>query len=462
MKSEYIVIIDPAHGGNDFGQDYNNFQEKDYCLYISTNLANSLRYQHITTNLTRNTDSTLNPTDRIKKINSLLIKNKTIIISIHSHFDNSNATIINSINDNTNLKDLIYEELKNNNINVTVPTTRILPANWKQDYYYIQREINNIPTIIINFYYDINNPTNNYKAIITSITNAIKTYINNNDTRYTYTVKKGDSLYSIANKNNTTVDEIKQLNNLTSNLLSIGDILELPDLYETKNYFLYTVLKNDNLYAIARKYNTTVNEIKKLNNLTSNNLSINQILKIPLTSEDNEIIIPEYQIYIVKSGDSLYKIAKKFNTTVDKIMKTNYLSTTNLSIGQQLKIETKTTPITEIEECIGDENLYNEDTTTYIVKSGDSLYSIAKKFNTTVNDIIKANNLISTSLVINQVLTIPNSNNKIIYTVEKGDSLYSIAKKFNTTVANIINDNNLTSNLLSIGQILTIKGEKYE
>lgn len=413
MKKEYIIIIDPAHGGNDFGQDYNNFHEKDYCLYISNYLNDNLNHQKITTVLIRTSDTTLNPINRIKKINNLLTNNKAIIISIHSHFDKNTTTIINSINDYSNLKDLIYEELKNNNINVTAPTTRILPANWKQDYYYIQREINNIPTIVINCYYDINNPTNNCKTITASITNAIKTYINNNHYRYTYTVKKGDSLYSIASKNNTTVNEIKQLNNLTSNLLSIGDILELPDLYETKNYFLYTIQKNDNLYAIARKYNTTVNEIKKLNNLTSNNLSINQILKIPLTSEkDTEIIIPEYQIYTVKSGDSLYKIAKNFNTTVDKIMKTNYLSNTNLSIGQKLKIETKTTPITEIEECIGDENLYTEDIITY--------------------------------------------------TVKKGDNLYSIAKKFNTTVQNIINDNNLTSNLLSIGQILTIKGDKYE
>ena len=142
-------------------------------------------------------------------------------------------------------------------------------------------------------------------------------------------------------------------------------------------------------------------------------------------------------------------------------MKTNSLGTTNLSIGQVLKIETKTTNVSEIEECLGDPALYEEDTTTYVVQKGDNLYKIAGKFNVSVNDIAKSNNLISTSLIIGQVLTIPNNNSskkEIIYTVKAGDSLYKIAQKFNTTVNNIINDNNLKSNLLSIGQTLIIKG----
>lgn len=464
MKNEYTVIIDAAHGGNDPGANYNNFHEKDYCLYMANYLVNMFNNEKIITKLTRDTDTTLEANNRILKINDMLKNNnKTIIISIHSHFDNINTIITNSIIDDTNLANLIYEELKNNNIDTNPPTTRILPANWSEDYYYIQREIKHKPTIVLNCYYNMSNPTNNCKSFATAIVNAVKKYINDNDTRYSYTVKSGDSLYSIASKNNTTVNEIKSLNNLTSNLLSIGQILEIPDLYETKNYFLYTVKKNDNLYAIARKYNTTVAEIKSLNNLTSNNLSINQVLKIPLKKDsDNEIIISEYQTYTVQKGDSLYTIAKKFNTTVDNIMKTNSLGTTNLSIGQVLKIETKTTNVSEIEECLGDPALYEEDTTTYVVQKGDNLYKIAGKFNVSVNDIVKSNNLISTSLIIGQVLTIPNNNNsskkEIIYTVKAGDSLYKIAQKFNTTVNNIINDNNLKSNLLSIGQTLIIKG----
>ena len=90
----------------------------------------------------------------------------------------------------------------------------------------------------------------------------------------------------------------------------------------------------------------------------------------------------------------------------------------------------------------------------YTVKKGDSLYSIANKYNTTVSEIINLNNLKNNNLSINQQLKIPNKNN--FYIVKKGDSLYSIAKKFNTSIENIKNKNNLKSNLLAVGQELII------
>ena len=143
----------------------------------------------------------------------------------------------------------------------------------------------------------------------------------------TYTVKSGDTLYGIANKYNTTVDKIKSLNNLTSNTLSIGQVLKIP-LQTSTNTSTYTVKSGDTLYGIANKYNTTVDEIKKLNNLTSNTLSIGQELKIPGNSD--------YITYTVKSGDTLYSIAREFGTTVSAITSLNNLATTALSIGQKL------------------------------------------------------------------------------------------------------------------------------
>ena len=305
-------------------------------------------------------------------------------------------------------------------------------------------------------------------CLINQIVSSILEYINESDLRYSYTVKKGDSLYLISKQTNTSVDNIKKENNLVSNTLQIGQILEIPEAStSTKRYFSYTVKSGDNLYQIARKYGTTLQEIKNLNNLVSNLLSVGQTLKIPITiEEDTTITIPEYEIYTVKKGDSLYTIAKKFNTTVNEIMKTNSLGSTTLSINQQLKIKTKSSNLTTVLECIGDPNLYEEkeEATTYIVKKGDSLYLIAKRFNTTVNEIIKLNNLKSTSLSINQELKIPNTSSStglenISYTVKKGDSLYSIAKQFNTTVNKIKDKNNLTTNSLNIGQVLIIERE---
>ena len=146
-----------------------------------------------------------------------------------------------------------------------------------------------------------------------------------------YTIVKGDTLYSIAKKYNTTIDEIKSLNNLTNNNLTIGQILRIP-VSGQNNFTNYTVDKGDTLYSIAKKYNTTIDEIKSLNNLTNNNLTIGQILRIPVGSQNNFIN------YTVAKGDTLYSIAKKYNTTVKQLKNTNNLTTDTLSIGQILKI----------------------------------------------------------------------------------------------------------------------------
>lgn len=88
------------------------------------------------------------------------------------------------------------------------------------------------------------------------------------------------------------------------------------------------------MYSIARSNNTTASILTSINNLTSNNLSIGQQLKIPISSNTST----STTAYTVKSGDSLYSIAKKFNTTVDSIKKKNNLTSNNLSIGQKLNI----------------------------------------------------------------------------------------------------------------------------
>ena len=95
-----------------------------------------------------------------------------------------------------------------------------------------------------------------------------------------YIVKRGDTLYSIAKANNISVDTIVSDNSLTSNTLNIGQVLKIPISNNTNNTIKYTVKSGDNLYSIAKKYNTTTNDIKKKNNLSSNVLSIGQTLNI--------------------------------------------------------------------------------------------------------------------------------------------------------------------------------------
>lgn len=95
-----------------------------------------------------------------------------------------------------------------------------------------------------------------------------------------YVVQAGDSLWLIARRYGTTVDELIRLNGLTSDLLNIGQVLRIPS-SPSAPYFEYTVQAGDTLWALARKYDTTVNEIKSLNGLTNDMLRIGQILRIP-------------------------------------------------------------------------------------------------------------------------------------------------------------------------------------
>ncbi|MDD4407208.1 MAG: LysM peptidoglycan-binding domain-containing protein [Bacilli bacterium] len=146
-----------------------------------------------------------------------------------------------------------------------------------------------------------------------------------------YTVTFGDTLYSIARMFNTTIEVIKSANNLTSNILSIGQKLIIPEgILEEKKY---TVKFGDTLYSIARTFNTSIEAIKTANNLTSNILSIGQELIIPSLETD---ISEGSSTYIVKAGDTLWSIANTNKMTVDELKKINNLQSNLLTVGQKL------------------------------------------------------------------------------------------------------------------------------
>ena len=220
-----------------------------------------------------------------------------------------------------------------------------------------------------------------------------------------YIVKRGDSLYSIASKYNTSVLELMRLNNLTSNNLTIGQQLLIPiNVDDNSDYIIYSVKVGDNLYSIAKKNDVSVLELKTLNNLSSDLLSIGQRIKIPIKDSDNNI--NDYDIYTVKSGDTLYKIANMFGMSVDSLIDINNLTSSNLTIGENLKvIKNYYSDIPLGAKCYG--NGYQETKyLTYTVKSGDNLYNIAKKYNTSVESILELNSLNNSNLSIGQVLKI--------------------------------------------------------
>ncbi|MBQ7105125.1 MAG: LysM peptidoglycan-binding domain-containing protein [Bacilli bacterium] len=347
---------------------------------------------------------------------------------------------------------------------------RVLPENTSQDYYYIMRETPNTTSLLIEYGF-IDNPNdlaklqNNLDDYVEAVVRAVSNYIgidyippggsvdndNNNDNNMnTYTVQRGDTLYSIALRYGVSVDDLINYNNLSNSNLSIGQVLFIPNNFDndfddeldndfnTNNPTTYLVKPGDNLYLIATNYGVNVADIINLNNLSSTILVPGQVLLIPNSTS--------YTTYIVKKGDTLYGIGLSYGVSVDEIKSLNNLTSNNLSIGQELLIPTDKT-ITETNYEV------------YTVVSGDTLYSIALRYGVSVNDIKSLNNLTSNNLSIGQRLQIPlkeTTSSNFIYTVKRGDTLYGIANSFGISVSDIINLNNLSSNNIFIGQELLI------
>ena len=449
------VIIDPGHGGTDSGATGNNLLEKDYNLLISKYMYDRFKELGVPVAITRESDTTLSPTDRV---NTILNKfgNSSDVILISNHVNSGGgegAEVIYALRNRDTLAKRILENIGAAGQETRKYYQRRLPSDTSKDYYFIHRNTGNLEPLIVEYGFiddtkDVEFLKENYKELAEAVISAVANYIGvpytppEGITTNTYVVQKGDSLYSIANKLGTTVSELKKENNLTTNTLQIGEVLRIPtkEIYEEEEN-VYIVQKGDTLYSVAMANNTTVDELKKANNLTSNILSTGQLLKIP------SALLPE-STYIVKKGDSLYSIANKYNTTVDELKRINNLTSNILSIGQVLKL-----PSDKVSDVEKEENTIN-----YTVQKGDSLYSIARKYSTTIDKIKDLNNLTTNLLSIGQVLLIPTDTNlETTYTVQKGDSLYSIAKKYDTTVDRLKQLNNLKSNLLSIGQILIVR-----
>ena len=324
------VIIDPYRGGKDTGKNYSNQYEKNILLEMSRYMATAFAKKNIDTELVRNTDVSLTDDERNSIINEL--KNKSDLIIQNRISDNNEFNIIYPLRSDDTLPSLISTSLETNDININKYFQRRLPTDTILDYYSVIRNTNPNETIIFEYPYK-----KNYEKTIDIIVDTIVKYLT---TGKIYTVIKGDSLYKIAQKYHITVDELKKLNNLSSSNLTIGMKLKIPVSSSTTNNeemspstktYTYQVKKGDTLYQIAKKNNTSVAKLKKLNNLSSNTLTIGQTLLIPSSEE-------EYFIYTVVKGDTLYQIAKKNNTTIDEIKKLNNLTTNTLKIDQKIKI----------------------------------------------------------------------------------------------------------------------------
>ncbi|SEU10039.1 peptidoglycan endopeptidase LytF/peptidoglycan endopeptidase LytE [Salinibacillus kushneri] len=280
-----------------------------------------------------------------------------------------------------------------------------------------------------------------------------------------YQVSAGDNLWKLSRNFQTSVDEIKRANNLTSDAVYVNQSLIIPKA-------MHTVMPGESLTTLAKKYDTTVDGMKEVNHLNSDLIRVGQILIIPAIVSSQSARSPEKSTsYTVMSGDSLWGIANRYDVSVNAIKSANDLTSNVINVGQTLTI-----PGGNAEEVSAPTTVPSTDNIQYKITSSDTLWSIAQTYGVEVDAIRSSNNLESAPLHIGQTLIIPKDEKAISvpavapvketernsYKVQSGDTLYGIARAYHTTVDKIKKANNLNTNTLTIGQILTIPSSQTD
>lgn len=398
------IVIDAGHGGADPGAISNGLYEKDLNLKAAQYMKKRLQELNIPVTLIRDEDETLGREERIKRILNAYGNDPNVIL-ISNHINaggGEGAEIVYALRNEPTLANLILNNIGEAGQIKRKVYQRRLPENPNKDYYFIIRDTANLESLLIEYGFIDNkqdalklenNLLDYVEAVVEALAEYTNTPYNQPEIENYYVVKKGDTLYKIANKYNITVEELKKINNLLSDNLNIGQKLII---FENINLpsNIYIVEKGDTLYSIASAYGISIEELKRLNGLTTNGIYIGQELIVPTADID----LPEppqqdtnYINYTVVKGDSLWKISQKFDVTIPQIIELNNLKGETLQIGSILKI-----PVSYVE-------LPNK----YIVKKGDTLWSIAKENNISISELKSINNLETNLLSVGQELIIP-------------------------------------------------------
>lgn len=397
----YKVVVDAGHGGVDPGAVYGGLQEKDLTLRAAKYMYDRFNDLGVPVKLTRSEDETLPKKERVNRIlDAFGNRDDVIVISNHINAGGGDgAEVVYALRNKDTLAKSVLNNIAKEGQNIRSYYQRRLPSDPTKDYYFIHRETGKTQPLLVEYGFidspkdDIAQLQNNLEDYVEAVVKAVTDYIGvpykaPGVSDNVYVVKNGDSLYSIANKFGVSVESLKSINGITGNLINVGQRLVIPSDAGVNpgDYVVYTVKRNDSLWNIANSYGVSVNDIVDYNNLGTTVLQIGQQLLIPNL---NNSFIDSGVIYVVKNGDSLWSIGKKYNVSVNDLKSANNLNSNMLSIGQQLIIPE------------------SSDYQTYTVKSGDSLWKIAQNYDVNVNDLIKLNNLSSNVLSIGQTLLIP-------------------------------------------------------
>jgi len=307
---DYKIIINAHRGGEDIGIIYEDLKAKDLNLEIAEYLSKRLVDHKIPNQLIRESDETINLKDRVKFIEDMPRNNKYIILlSIDVTFGKEkNIEVFHSLKNDGLLAKIITKEISNMENYINESRNKRLPVNPTKDYNFLQRESQNINSVVVKFTLKKESDMRNLKVEIQKysemLIKAITTYLGGlyspEIKKGEYKIIKGDTLWSVAKKHGITVDEIKALNNLKNNSVSTGQIIKVEEIVEVepieikenvpkikeeilieREEIIHSVQETDTIYKIADYYGVNPNEIKEANNLISDEINYGQILLIP-------------------------------------------------------------------------------------------------------------------------------------------------------------------------------------
>jgi len=199
---------------------------------------------------------------------------------------------------------------------------------------------------------------------------------------------------------------------LSVNTLSNAEVCDSIGVERTdgKLFILHRITGGETLYSISKKYKVSVDELKKANPAWAQGLQVGQILKVPTALPAAPAAAATASTHTVAAGETLYSIAAKYGISVDALKKANPGLSSSISVGQTLNLPVKagstaaaTKPTTTTATTPAP---VNKETIDHKVVSGETLYSIAKKYNVSVEDIKKANPGIG-ALKVGQTVKVP-------------------------------------------------------
>lgn len=282
-----------------------------------------------------------------------------------------------------------------------------------------------------------------------------------------YQVQRGDTLTSIALQSKISLTELAELNKISNTGgLRLGQVIKIPagsTVPET-----YTVQSGDSLSVISAKYNVGMDYIANLNGISrTTGLRVGQRLKLTgeetaSTRTDANVEKSNTQknsdIHLVKSGETLSSIAKKYHLQLNYLAELNDLSrTANVRVGQRLKVEGEADQAeTQSEVKMAKTSKNSKNTDSYTVKSGESLNVIANRVGISVAELAELNDLNARlGLRVGQQITIP----KVVteYKIQRGDTLIGLANRYGLDTAKLAEMNAMQPNTqLRIGAIIKV------